>query len=263
MIVLREKAMIAPDIFWGQHGHARCEYRSCNIAFLVLLIFFWWDEQEKKLLSKAHLQKAMGNLEIKFRTADKVEVLLQNIVSSVRTRKVWAYERERSQQGMFKRASEAGCSAGHAQKKIKSALIKSDERAAPAAATPANHAGGKEENEVQSSPSLESPESKQTKERMTVTIVKVEQTRMLMKLVAWKIAVFQSYGARSGTKWSWTSLQSSILRNKREHWPSTNCMHCGEIHGTYAQQCEVAYRLLDKIKTAIGAHDKGSNSIFF
>jgi len=39
MIVLREKAMIAPDIFWRQHGHARCEYRSCNITFLVLLIF--------------------------------------------------------------------------------------------------------------------------------------------------------------------------------------------------------------------------------
>ena len=41
---------------------------------------------------------------------------------------------------------------------------------------------------------------------------------------------------------------------------SQKCTHCAEIHGTYAKQCEVAHRLLDKIKTAIEKHYEGSNS---
>jgi len=45
-------------------------------------------EQDKKVLSKANLQKAMGKLEpaIKFRQADKTEVLIHNIIESTRTR---------------------------------------------------------------------------------------------------------------------------------------------------------------------------------
>ena len=38
---------------------------------------------------------------------------------------------------------------------------------------------------------------------------------------------------------------------------STKCTHCGEIHSTYAKQCEVAHHLFDKIMTAIKSHDEG------
>jgi len=49
---------------------------------------FWVIEQDKKVLCKANLRKAIGTLEpaIKFRQADKKEVLIHNIVESMRTR---------------------------------------------------------------------------------------------------------------------------------------------------------------------------------
>jgi len=53
-----------------------------------ILYFFWVVAQEKKVLSKVHLQEAMGKLEppIKFRLADRTEVLIQNVVESMRGR---------------------------------------------------------------------------------------------------------------------------------------------------------------------------------
>jgi len=53
---------------------------------------FWVIEQEKKVLSKAHLQEAMGKLEppIKFRLADRTEVLIQYVVDSMRMRELAA-----------------------------------------------------------------------------------------------------------------------------------------------------------------------------
>jgi len=47
-------------------------------------------EQEKRVLEKAHLRKAMGSLEhpITFKQSDKTEVLIQNVVESMRMREV-------------------------------------------------------------------------------------------------------------------------------------------------------------------------------
>ena len=44
--------------------------------------------QDKKVLSKSHLQEAMGKLEppIKFRLADRTEALIQKVVEPMRGR---------------------------------------------------------------------------------------------------------------------------------------------------------------------------------
>ena len=53
-----------------------------------ILYFFLVVAQDKKVLSKSHLQEAMGKLEppIKFRLLDKKEVLIQKIVKSMHGR---------------------------------------------------------------------------------------------------------------------------------------------------------------------------------
>jgi len=53
-----------------------------NIAVTSMFLVI---EQEKKVLSNAHLQEAMGKLEplIQFRLADRMEVLIQNVVDSM------------------------------------------------------------------------------------------------------------------------------------------------------------------------------------
>ena len=49
---------------------------------------FFVIAQDKKVLSKSHLQEAMGKLEppIKFRLADRTEALIQKVVESMRGR---------------------------------------------------------------------------------------------------------------------------------------------------------------------------------
>jgi len=63
----------------------RCMRVANNIAVKSMFLVI---EQEKKVLSNAHLQEAMGKLEplLQFRLADRMEVLIQNVVDSMRGR---------------------------------------------------------------------------------------------------------------------------------------------------------------------------------
>ena len=79
-------------------------------------------EQDKKGLSKTHLQVAMGKLEppIKCRQADKIEVLIQNIIESMRTREVAASSEVEVLQGsMFKQGPVNDAPVAHVEKKRK------------------------------------------------------------------------------------------------------------------------------------------------
>ena len=75
----------------------------------------------------------------------------------------------------------------------------------------------KEEEEVQSLPSLECPESKADEGEDHDSAGETEEDAN--ENLAWKIAVLQSYWARSVTKRMLIFLQSARLRDKREHWP--------------------------------------------
>ena len=67
-----------------------CAIGACGRQIIPVTSMFWVIEQEKKVLSKAHLQEAMGKLEppIRFRLADRTEVLIQYVVDSMRMREL-------------------------------------------------------------------------------------------------------------------------------------------------------------------------------
>ena len=123
--------------------------------------------------------------------------------------------------------------------------------------TTANHVGGGEEEKGQSSPTRDSPEEQadegddeddeEETEEDTNEAGGVDDNGLAKLLGEELPEVLVDLPTEHTTAGTEGSLAS------------TKCTHCGEIHGTYEKQCEVAHRLLNKIKMAIGMHDESSN----
>jgi len=123
--------------------------------------------------------------------------------------------------------------------------------------TTIKHAEGEEGEEGQSSFSRDSPEGQadegeddddeEETEEDTTEVGGVEDSGLISLLGE----VLQEINADLPSKHKTAGTEGPLA--------STKCTHCGEIHGTYAKQCEVAHRLFDKIMAAIKGKDKGSD----